>query len=86
MLALSRDIMHDNFYKAQPTAHHDPIIEDIHRYRLRIVHVKHLFKVNNNELGHLGPLSVFVVDGWVRDSRANRGLDDCGFRVVGMSA
>ena len=65
--------------------HYDPIIECIHRYRLRIVHVKHFFKVINNELGDLRPLSVFVVGGWVRNSRRNRGRDDCGFRVVGMS-
>lgn len=88
MWVLSRDITHDDFDdfdEAQPTALYDPIIEDIHRYRLRIVHVEHLVKVNNNEFGYLGPLSVIVVGGWVRDSRGNRGWDDFGFRFGGMS-
>jgi hypothetical protein len=46
--ALSRDIAHDDFDgvdEIQHTARYDPIIDDIHRYRLRIVHVKYLFKV-----------------------------------------
>lgn len=66
--ALSRDIAHDDFDgldEAQLTAHYDPIIEDIHHNRVRIVLVKHLLKVTNNALGHLGPLSVLVVGGWL---------------------
>jgi ABC-type bacteriocin/lantibiotic exporter with double-glycine peptidase domain len=66
--ALSRDMTHDDFDgldEEQLTAHYDPFIEDIHDYRVRIVFVKHLLKVINNALGHLGPLSVLVVGGWL---------------------
>jgi ABC-type bacteriocin/lantibiotic exporter with double-glycine peptidase domain len=65
---LSRDMTHDDFddlNEATLTAHYDPIIEDIHHYRVRIVLIKHLLKVFNNALGHLGPLSVLVVGGWL---------------------
>jgi len=66
--ALSRDMTHDDFDgldEERLTAHYDPFIEDIHNYRVRIVFVKHLLKVINNALGHLGPLSVLVVGGWL---------------------
>ena len=89
MRALSRDIALDDFDvfdEARRRAHFDSIIEDIHHYRLRIVYVKHLFKVINNELGHLGPLSVLYVGGWARDSRGNRGPNGRDFRLGCMSA
>ena len=63
-----RDMTHDDFDgldEAQLTAHYDPMVEDIHHYRVRIVFIKHLLKVANNALGHLGPLSVLVVGGWL---------------------
>jgi ABC-type bacteriocin/lantibiotic exporter with double-glycine peptidase domain len=65
---LSRDMTHDDFDdmdEAELTAHYDPLIEDVHGYRVRIVFIKHLLKVFNNALGHLGPLSVLVVGGWL---------------------
>lgn len=65
---LSRDMAHDDFDgldEATLTAHYDPMIEDIHRLRVRIVVIKHALKVVNNALGHLGPLSVLVFGGWL---------------------
>lgn len=65
---LSADMTHDDFNgmdEAALAAHYDPLIEDIHGYRVRIVFTKHLLKVINNALGHLGPLSVLVVGGWL---------------------
>lgn len=41
------------------------LIQDIYRVRLRIVALKHLLKFFNNLLGHLGPLGVLVVGGWL---------------------
>ncbi|MDA0368922.1 MAG: ABC transporter ATP-binding protein [Proteobacteria bacterium] len=65
---LSRDMTHDDFNgldEAALTAHYDPMIEEVHALQVRIVVIKHLLKVANNALGHLGPLSVLVLGGWL---------------------
>ncbi|MEQ8248345.1 MAG: ABC transporter ATP-binding protein [Alphaproteobacteria bacterium] len=65
---LSRDMTHDDFDgmdEATLTAHYDPMIEQVHTLRVRIVVLKHLLKIANNALGHLGPLSVLILGGWL---------------------
>ncbi len=43
----------------------DHLIERIYRLRLRIAILKHAMKFLNNLFGHLGPLSVLMVGGWL---------------------
>ncbi len=65
---LSRDMTHDDFDGLDEealTAHYDPMIEKVHALRVRIVVIKHALKIANNALGHLGPLSVLVLGGWL---------------------
>ena len=41
------------------------LIEAIYAIRIRIFHLKYLMKFANNLIGHLGPLSVLLVGGWL---------------------
>lgn len=47
--------------KAKP---HD-LIDGIYRLRIRIFLLKHFLKFVNNLLGHLGPLAILMVGGWL---------------------
>lgn len=41
------------------------LIEAIYGIRIRIFHLKYFMKFANNLIGHLGPLSVLLVGGWL---------------------
>ncbi len=43
----------------------DGLIETIYGLRLRIFYLKYFMKFLNNLIGHLGPLSVLMVGGWL---------------------
>ena len=43
----------------------DNLIESIYGLRLRIFYLKYFMKFLNNLIGHLGPLSVLMVGGWL---------------------
>lgn len=62
---LAGDVLGDEQDQREDDEEADRLIERICRLRLRFAAIKHATKALNNLINHLGPLSVFMVGGWL---------------------
>ena len=62
---LGECVVNNGDEKADEQTDPDGLIERIYQLRLRFANIKHAAKELNNLIGHMGPLSILMVGGWL---------------------